>query len=171
MNIIRSYYSVLVGWCGYYFIQMCASTLPSSVDNSQQIWDSLQVALPHSHFHSSLSLSHQGSNWPVLCHGVAILLASLAVSRGVSTIEPVNKVSLLPSPLHNLSLLNFTGDCAHFALHCCAVFLLGYISTLRWQWNCPPVFAILGYDLTCTPFTLCVPDSLSRESQRLNAVD
>jgi SNF family Na+-dependent transporter len=28
----------------------------------------------------------------VLCHAVAILLASLSVSRGVSTIEPVNKV-------------------------------------------------------------------------------
>ena len=34
----------------------------------------------------------QGSNWPVLCHGVSILGAALSVSRGVSTIEPVNKV-------------------------------------------------------------------------------
>jgi SNF family Na+-dependent transporter len=72
---IASYYSVLVGWCGYYFIQMCAFSLPSAPEDSQQIWDVLQ-----------------GSNWPVLCHAVAILLASLSVSRGVSTIEPVNKV-------------------------------------------------------------------------------
>ena len=34
----------------------------------------------------------QDSNWPVLCHGLAMLLATLSVSRGVSTIEPVNKV-------------------------------------------------------------------------------
>ncbi|CAI8024003.1 Uncharacterized sodium-dependent transporter HI_0736, partial [Geodia barretti] len=54
---------------------MCSSTLPSSLDASLQIWNDLQ-----------------GSNWPVLCHGVAILLASLSVSRGVSTIELVNKV-------------------------------------------------------------------------------
>lgn len=34
----------------------------------------------------------QDSSWPVLCHGLAILAAALSVSRGVSTIEPVNKV-------------------------------------------------------------------------------
>ena len=34
----------------------------------------------------------QDSSWPVLCHGVAMLFAMLSVSRGVSTIEPVNKV-------------------------------------------------------------------------------
>lgn len=32
------------------------------------------------------------NHWPVLCHGLAILLAGLSVSRGVATIEPVNKV-------------------------------------------------------------------------------
>jgi SNF family Na+-dependent transporter len=72
---IASYYSVLVGWCGYYVIKMCSSSLPPTLEDSTQIWDSLQ-----------------GSEWPVLCHAVAILLASLSVSRGVSTIEPVNKV-------------------------------------------------------------------------------
>lgn len=41
----------------------------------------------------SLSLCVQGSDWPVLCHALAILLAALSVSRGVSTIEPVNKAS------------------------------------------------------------------------------
>ena len=32
------------------------------------------------------------NHWPVLCHGVAILAAGLSVSRGVATIESVNKV-------------------------------------------------------------------------------
>lgn len=36
--------------------------------------------------------SFQGSSWPVFCHGVAIIAASLSVMRGVATIEPVNKV-------------------------------------------------------------------------------
>ena len=30
----------------------------------------------------------------MLCHAVAILLTCLAVSRGVATIEPVNKVTI-----------------------------------------------------------------------------
>ena len=34
----------------------------------------------------------QDSSWPVLCHGLSMLFAMLSVSRGVSTIEPVNKV-------------------------------------------------------------------------------
>lgn len=47
--------------------------------------------------HTSFLSAHphmyiQDSSWPVLCHGVAMLFAMLSVSRGVSTIEPVNKV-------------------------------------------------------------------------------
>ncbi len=38
------------------------------------------------------SVLPQGSYWPVLCHGVAVVLSSLAVTRGVSSIEPVNNV-------------------------------------------------------------------------------
>ena len=34
---------MLVGWCGYYFIQMCAFPLPSSQDSSQHLWDNMQV--------------------------------------------------------------------------------------------------------------------------------
>lgn len=72
---LGSYYSVLVGWCGYYFIHSCAQPLPISLQASNTTWNELQ-----------------GSNWPVLCHGISILVAALSVSRGVATIEPVNKV-------------------------------------------------------------------------------
>ncbi len=34
----------------------------------------------------------QDSSWPILCHFLAIFASALSVSRGVSTIEPVNKV-------------------------------------------------------------------------------
>ena len=36
--------------------------------------------------------SLQDTDWPVLCHFLAILASALSVSRGVSTIEPVNRV-------------------------------------------------------------------------------
>ena len=97
---------MLVGWCGYYFIQMCGSTLPSSVESSQEIWNSLQVCRPHLSLAPPLPPPLQDSNWPVLCHAIAIVLASLAVSRGVSTIEPVNKVSLSFSPSVILTILH-----------------------------------------------------------------
>jgi len=72
---IGSYYSVLLGWCGYYFIITCAHPLPENYIVSNSTFYELQ-----------------DSNWPVLCHGLAMLFATLSVSRGVSTIEPVNKV-------------------------------------------------------------------------------
>ena len=34
----------------------------------------------------------QGSNWPVFFHLLCIVIACLAISRGVSTIEPVNRI-------------------------------------------------------------------------------
>ena len=55
---------------------------------------SLHTHTPPLSAHTHLSSLHniQDSSWPVLCHGVAMLFAMLSVSRGVSTIEPVNKV-------------------------------------------------------------------------------
>lgn len=40
----RSYYSVLVGWCGYYFIYTCANPLPQNLTTSNNTWNSLQVS-------------------------------------------------------------------------------------------------------------------------------
>ncbi len=39
-----------------------------------------------------LCLRLQGSYWPVFFHILCIILACLAISRGVSTIEPVNRI-------------------------------------------------------------------------------
>jgi len=40
---IRSYYSVLVGWCGFYFIHSCATPLPPNISVSNTTWNDLQV--------------------------------------------------------------------------------------------------------------------------------
>ncbi len=40
----RSYYSVLVGWCGYYFIHSCAYSLPENITASNATWNDLQVS-------------------------------------------------------------------------------------------------------------------------------
>ena len=108
---------------------MCSSTLPSSLDDSLQIWNDLQVSTPMADPAVPLCCSMQGSNWPVLCHGVAILLASLSVSRGVSTIEPVNKVSPPLSPF-DFFLLFAAGNSASAAIYCSSVFLLVNFPTL-----------------------------------------
>jgi len=44
----------------------------------------------HTPTHTTPSL--QDGSWPVFYHGLAIFVGGLSVSRGVSTIEPVNKV-------------------------------------------------------------------------------
>ena len=36
----------------------------------------------------------QDSHWPVWCHLISMILASLSVIRGVSTIEPINKIAV-----------------------------------------------------------------------------
>ena len=52
---------------------------------------SLSVTVQYSAFPNSL-VSLQNSPWPIVCHLICIGLACLAISRGVSSIEPVNRI-------------------------------------------------------------------------------
>ena len=78
---IAFYYSVVVGWCLYYFIQMLFFPLPVSVEASTIIWS-----------------NYQSSFYPLLFHGIAISAGALAIWKGVSSIEKVNRF-LIPTLL------------------------------------------------------------------------
>ncbi len=70
---IMSYYSVVTGWCLYYLIKTGTGTL--DILSARGIWDSFQ-----------------SSNMPIFFHALAMGLGSLAVWRGVESIEQVNKI-------------------------------------------------------------------------------
>eukprot|EP00731_Ephydatia_muelleri_P011023 Em0005g1609a len=75
--LIASYYSVVLGWCAYYFVITCAHPLPGSLAESTADWEQLQ-----------------SSAWPVVCHLLAVVASAMSVCKGVSTIEPVACVSI-----------------------------------------------------------------------------
>ncbi len=76
---IMFYYSVVTGWCLWYFGNAAAGQLPGDVAGSLAFWDAFQAG------------------WmPVLFHGVAMGGAALVVLRGVKAIERANQV-LIPS--------------------------------------------------------------------------
>ncbi len=76
---IMFYYSVVAGWCVFYFIKMTFQPLPISTESAQAVWDGFQ-----------------GGGFPVMFHALAMGLGALAVWRGVASIERVNKV-LIPA--------------------------------------------------------------------------
>ena len=78
---ILFYYSVVAGWCIFYFIKMTTSDLPLTLESAQGIWDSFQ-----------------DSGFPVFFHALAMGLGALAVWKGIRSIERVNKV-LIPALL------------------------------------------------------------------------
>ena len=76
---IMFYYSVVAGWCIYYFIAMLTEPLPLSLEGATNVWEGFQT-----------------SGLPMLFHAAAIGCGALAVWKGVSSIERVNKV-LIPT--------------------------------------------------------------------------
>jgi NSS family neurotransmitter:Na+ symporter len=78
---IMFYYSVVAGWCVFYFVEMFANPLPLTTDAAQGVWDNFQAG-----------------GTPVFFHAFAIGVGGLAVWKGVSSIERVNKV-LIPTLL------------------------------------------------------------------------
>ncbi|XP_013385475.1 uncharacterized protein LOC106155279 [Lingula anatina] len=68
---ISCYYSVVVGWCFYYFGFAIGNPLPENNEEGKKIFDDFVV-------HSS---------WPILFHAAAILCAGVATYKGVKTIE------------------------------------------------------------------------------------
>jgi len=78
---IMFYYSVVAGWCVYYFFKMLGGSLPLTTEAAQGVWDGFQ-----------------GGGLPVAFHALAMGLGALAVWKGVRSIEQVNKV-LIPTLL------------------------------------------------------------------------
>jgi NSS family neurotransmitter:Na+ symporter len=78
---ITFFYSVVVGWCIYYFVFMAFHPLPENFDSAMAIWT-----------------NYQSSMWPMVTHAIAILFGALAIWKGIRSIEKVNKI-LIPSLL------------------------------------------------------------------------
>tara|TARA_B100001996_G_scaffold63978_2_gene46024 strand:+ start:14531 stop:15997 length:1467 start_codon:yes stop_codon:yes gene_type:complete len=75
---IAFFYSVIVGWNIYYFGAIILMDLPQNNDASWALWSSFQ-----------------SSSFPILFHAIAMAVGGLAIFKGVSSIEKVNKV-LIP---------------------------------------------------------------------------
>ena len=78
---IMFFYSVIVGWCLFYFFRMLSQPLPLTTEASMAIWD-----------------NYQSGGWPLLFHALAMAFGAFAIWRGVASIERVNKV-LIPTLL------------------------------------------------------------------------
>ena len=87
---IMFYYSVVAGWCVFYFTQMVsmfAASLgstpidPLTTESATMVWDQFQA-----------------SGQPMLFHGMMMGLGAIAVWKGVSSIERINKI-LIPTLL------------------------------------------------------------------------
>ena len=76
---IMFYYSVVAGWCMFYFLKMSTGNLPLTVEAGRGVWDSFQ-----------------SSGFPVMFHAVAMGLGAVAVWKGVRSIEKINKI-LIPT--------------------------------------------------------------------------
>ncbi|NNF04797.1 MAG: sodium-dependent transporter, partial [Rhodothermales bacterium] len=76
---IMFYYSVVAGWCIYYFLQMAFGNLPITMESSMAIWDGFQAG-----------------GQPLIFHALAMFVGMLIVWRGVRSIEKANKI-LIPA--------------------------------------------------------------------------
>ncbi len=75
---IMFYYSVVAGWCIYYFFTMLSEPLPLSPEVAATTWSNFQT-----------------SGLPVAFHAVALGLGAAVIWRGVRAIERVNMI-LIP---------------------------------------------------------------------------
>lgn len=78
---ITFFYTVVVGWCIYYFIYTLFHPLPLTTEAALSIWE-----------------HYQGSAWPFLTHILAIGFGALAIWKGIRSIERVNTI-LIPTLL------------------------------------------------------------------------
>ncbi|CAI2723436.1 unnamed protein product [Schistosoma spindalis] len=75
--MITAYFSVIVGWCLYYFYKSCAlSSLPRDVETSIKIFNEFA----------------QESYWPVLTHTLAVVIVGGCIFGGIKWIEKANMV-------------------------------------------------------------------------------
>ena len=78
---IAFFYTVVTGWCLYYFIFTLTNHLPSTTEAAITTWD-----------------HYQSSGLPFLFHFIIVGLGTLAIWKGIRSIETVNKV-LIPALL------------------------------------------------------------------------
>ena len=78
---IAFFYTVVVGWCIYYFYLTLFHPLPSNSTEAMDVWNQFQ-----------------SSNWPLLFHFLAVAFGAMVVWKGVRSIEKVNKF-LIPTLL------------------------------------------------------------------------
>ncbi len=78
---ITFFYSVIVGWCIYYFVYVVSNPLPLSTAAAMDIWN-----------------DYQSSGWPVVCHAIVMAFGALAIWKGITSIERVNRI-LIPTLL------------------------------------------------------------------------
>jgi len=78
---ITFFYTVIVGWCIFYFIQTLTHPLPLTTEAAMETWN-----------------NYQNSAWPFLFHILAIGFGALAIWKGVKSIELINKI-LIPTLL------------------------------------------------------------------------
>lgn len=78
---ITFFYTVIVGWCIFYFIQTLTQPLPLTTEAAMETWN-----------------NYHNSTWPFLFHILAIGFGALAIWKGVKSIELINKI-LIPTLL------------------------------------------------------------------------
>ncbi|MBE0654607.1 MAG: sodium-dependent transporter [Bacteroidales bacterium] len=78
---ISFFYAVIVGWALFYFFRFLFLPLPANADESLELWNSFQ-----------------SGGLPFLFHLLAVLVGALAIAKGVTSIERVNKI-LIPTLL------------------------------------------------------------------------
>jgi len=76
---IMFYYSVVAGWCVYYFSQMVINPLPITTESSMAVWEGFQ-----------------GSSLPIMFHALAMGVGAMIVLKGIKSIERANKI-LIPA--------------------------------------------------------------------------
>lgn len=75
---ITFFYSVIVGWCVFYFVHSLFNELPTSTEMAISTWE-----------------TYQTGGWPLVSHAVVMLFGGLAIWKGVKGIERINKL-LIP---------------------------------------------------------------------------
>ena len=78
---IMFYYSVVTGWCFYYFGITVGGGLPTDIESSSRLWDAFQAGY-----------------WPIVLHAVAMFGGAYTVWKGIRFIETISKI-LIPSLL------------------------------------------------------------------------
>src|SRR5690606_6442427 len=72
---IMFYYSVVTGWCFYYFGTAVSGGLPETADASAALWNNFQAG-----------------PWPLILHALAIFTGAFFAWRGIKAIEKLSKV-------------------------------------------------------------------------------